>query len=182
MARTIARNRSREAVDLPECYVEDRYGHHRTIGFDPDVYVVEPAPPEGEEVDWLLLWQPGHHPPSLAIEVVSRDNARKDTFSSPDKCAAAGVGELWVFDRYLAGSRTRGVYRLQVWRRSEGGFERVYAGDGPAYSPYLNAWIFVVDEGTRVRPADDRHASPSSKKRCAGAAANRRDARDERLF
>lgn len=132
---------------------------HKNVGFDPDVYVVEPRPPEGDDVESLLLWRPGHMPPTLAIEVVSPDNARKDYFATPEKCAAAGIGELWVFDRHVAGPRARGPVRLQLWRRGEDGFERVYAGEGPALSTYLDAWVFVTDEGTRVRIADDREGT-----------------------
>lgn len=132
---------------------------HKNIGFDPDVYVVEPRPPEGDDVTSLLLWRSGHHPPALAIEVVSPDNAQKDYFATPEKCAAAGIGELWVFDRHLAGPRARGPVRLQIWRRGEQGFERVYAGDGPAFSPYLAAWIFITDEGSRLRIAEDNNGT-----------------------
>src|SRR5689334_4840806 len=46
---------------------EDRPG----IGVDPDVCVIEPPPPEGEELQSLLLWTTGHYPPLLAIEIVS---------------------------------------------------------------------------------------------------------------
>jgi hypothetical protein len=45
---------------------------------------------------------------------------------------------------------------LQVWRRSEAGeFRQVFAGDAPAYSEELGAWLVVTDGGTRLRVADD---------------------------
>ena len=44
---------------------------HPNVGVDPDVYVVEPPPPEGEEVQSLRLWEPGHEPLLLAVEIVS---------------------------------------------------------------------------------------------------------------
>jgi len=128
------------------------------FGVDPDVYVVEPPPPEGDEVTSLLLWESGHFPPLLAVEVVSARSQRKDYTRAPEKYALAGVGELWVFDPKHAAPPSLGPYRLQIWRRDEAGgerFERVYAGEGPAYSPAVNAWLFAVDEGQKLRIADD---------------------------
>jgi hypothetical protein len=73
-----------------------------------------------------------------------------------EKCAAAGVEELWMFDAHLVGPRLGGgPHRLQLWRRSAEGFARVYASDGPVHSPYLDAWVFAVNEGRRLRIADD---------------------------
>ena len=49
-----------------------------------------------------------------------------------------------------------GPFRLQVWRRTDGdSFERVHAGDGPARSEALDAYLLVVDEGSKLRLADD---------------------------
>jgi Uma2 family endonuclease len=128
---------------------------HPTVGADPDVYLVEPALPDGTRS--LLTWEPGRRAPLLAIEVVSRDTAGKDYVDAPAKFAACGATELWVFDRER---RSRGVmggpWALQVWRRAEeGSFRRVYAGDGPAYSEALGAWAVVTDGGSRLRVADD---------------------------
>src|SRR5688572_3830042 len=78
------------------------------VGFDPDICVVEPAPTEGNELESLKLWQMDHRAPSLAIEVVSPNHPHKDYSEVPEKCAAAGVGELVVFDPKLAGPRTGG--------------------------------------------------------------------------
>lgn len=125
------------------------------IGTDPDLAVLEPAPTDFDELESLCTWQAGHAPPRLAIEVVS-SRAKKDYVAAPEKCAAAGVEELWVFDAHLVGPRLGGgPHRLQLWRRSAEGFARVYAGDGPVYSPYLEAWVFAVNEGRRLRIADD---------------------------
>jgi Uma2 family endonuclease len=126
-------------------------------GVDPDVYVVDPAPPEGEGVTSLCLWKPGHHPPRLAVEVVSESTAAKDYSDGPDRYAMSGTRELWVFDPLLAGPETMGgPHRLQVWRRDERGrFRRVYTGEGPARSEELGAWIVVTDEARRLRIADD---------------------------
>ena len=51
--------------------------------------------------------------------------------------------------------------RLQVWRRMRPGddFTRIYAGEGPTKSPALDAWLFVVHEGWRLRIADDEEAT-----------------------
>jgi len=132
-----------------------------SIGVDPDVYMVEPAPPEGEELQSLRLWAPGHAPPLLAVEIVSANHPKKDYVAAPEKYAASGTKELWVFDPDLEGPRARGgPYRLQVWQRDERGeFTRVYAGPGPTRSGVLGAWLFAVDEGRRLRIADDEHGT-----------------------
>jgi Uma2 family endonuclease len=128
---------------------------HPTIGADPDVYVVEPALPDGTRS--LLTWEPGRRAPLLAVEVVSRDTAKKDYLDAPAKYAASGTTELWVFDPERRGRGwVGGRWALQVWRRSEAGaFRREYAGDGPVYSEALGAWAVVTDGGKRLRVADD---------------------------
>jgi Uma2 family endonuclease len=130
---------------------------HPNIGVDPDVCLIEPAPPEGDELHSLLLWKTGHHPPLLAVEIVSASRAGKDYAQSPAKYAVNGTQELWVFDPKLAGPKALdGPQRLQVWRRDENGdFLRVYAGEGPAWSEALKAWIFAVNEGRSLRIAGD---------------------------
>ncbi|MEM9460439.1 MAG: Uma2 family endonuclease [Myxococcota bacterium] len=127
------------------------------IGVDPDVCLLEPAPPEGDELPSLRLWRPGHHPPLVAVEIVSPSRADKDYAQSPLKYATNGTRELWVFDPMLAGPRDKGgPYRLAIWQRNDNGdFLRVYTGDGPARSDALDAWIFAVDEGRSLRIADD---------------------------
>jgi|HubBroStandDraft_6_1064221.scaffolds.fasta_scaffold159867_2 Uma2 family endonuclease len=127
------------------------------VGVDPDVYVVEPPPPEGDRVTSLKTWQPGHHPPLLAVEVVSTTRPGKDYGSSPLKYGASGTQELWVFDPELCGPKAQeGPFRIQVWRRSEQGkLTRVYAGEGPVYSEAIDGWVFVVDEGRALAIADD---------------------------
>ena len=129
---------------------------HPTVGVDPDVCVVEPAPPE-PKLQSLLIWDPGHCPPRIAIEVVSRKTAKKDYTEGPAKYAACGAGELWVFDPERRGRGWMGgPWTLQVWRRSEEGtFRQVFAGKAPAYSEALGAWLVVTDHGTRLRIADD---------------------------
>ncbi len=127
------------------------------IGIDPDVCLIEPAPPDPESIHSLLLWRVGHSPPRLAIEVVSSNHPYKDYDVVPEKYAASGIGELWVFDPELLGPRKRGgPHHLQLWTRDEdGSFVRRYVGDGPIYSPTLDAWAFVTEEGKRLRIADD---------------------------
>ncbi len=131
-------------------------GAHPQIGVDPDVYLVEPAPPEGTPKS-LRTWVPGHHPPRVAVEIVSEDSGEKDYVDSPQRYAASGTRELWVFDPERHGKASvGGPLVLQVWRRMRGErFRRVYAGDGPAYSEELGAWLVVADEGRRLRIADD---------------------------
>ena len=129
---------------------------HPTIGVDPDVCLVEPAPPE-PKLQSLLTWAPGHHAPRVAIEVVSRKTAKKDYTEGPQKYAASGTRELWVFDPERRGRGwTGGPWTLQVWRRSpEGSFRQVFKGNAPAYSEELGVWLVVTDGGTRLRIADD---------------------------
>jgi Uma2 family endonuclease len=127
------------------------------VGVDPDVYVVEPPPPEGDQVTSLRTWETGHAPPLLAVEIVSPTRPGKDYTSSPDKYAASGTRELWVFDPELAGPRAqKGPFRIQVWQRDDqDNFARVYAGEGPVYSKAINGWIFAVDDGRSLTIADD---------------------------
>ena len=93
----------------------------------------------------------------LAIEVVSTTNPNKDYVVAPDKYAASGTGELWIFDPLLAGPRAQGgPFRLQVWQRDDQGrLLRTYAGPGPATSRFLGAHLVVTDDGSNLRIADD---------------------------
>jgi Uma2 family endonuclease len=130
------------------------------IGVAPDVYVLEPPPPEGDQIRALKLWKEGHHPPLLAIEVVSASNATKDYQSAPFKYAASGTGELWILDPGLLGPRDDGgPFRIQVWGRNreddEGTLTRLYAGNGPAWSQAVGGWLFAVAEGGSIRIASD---------------------------
>ncbi len=126
-------------------------------GVDPDVYLVDPAPPEGQQATSLCTWKPGHHPPRIAIEVVSEGTAENYYVDGPDRYAASGTRELWVFDPLLVGPAAHGgPMTLQVWRRdASGSFRRIYAGEGPARSEELGAWVVVTDDGQRLRIADD---------------------------
>ena len=126
---------------------------HANRGVDPDVYLVEPTPPEGDALTSLCLWKKGHHPPRVCVEVVSENTATKDYADGPARHGASGARELWVFDPLLLGPSP---VVLQLWRRTgKGSFERVYAGSGPAYSRELRAWLVVTDEGMRLRVSDD---------------------------
>lgn len=113
------------------------------VGFNPDVCIVEPALPDATELDSLKLWEPSPGPPAFAFEAVSRNHPYKDYSTAPEKCGVVGVQELVVFDPHLAGPRAAGgPWLLQVWRRgADDTFERVYAGDGPAWSEYLGAYL-----------------------------------------
>jgi Uma2 family endonuclease len=134
-----------------------------SVGFDPDVCVVEPAPPSARDLGSVKVWEPGHSVPALTLEVVSKNHPYKDYTEVPDQCAAAGVFELVVFDPKRAGPKAHGGRRLlQIWRReADGSFERVYAGDGPARSEYLGAWLIASDDRRLLRLADDAVGSRS---------------------
>jgi hypothetical protein len=111
-------------------------------GFDPDLCVLDRAPQTPEGFNSLRLWEPGFDPPALAIEIVSPGHPYKDYIDTPDRAAACGIGELWVYDPLLAGPRGHGgPFALQVWRREGESFARVYAGEGPAFSEALGAWL-----------------------------------------
>ena len=81
---------------------------HPNVGVDPDVYLVEPAPPRGDKETSLCLWKKGHHAPRVAVEVVSEGTAEKDYVDAPQRYAASGTRELWIFDPLLLGA-TRAV-------------------------------------------------------------------------
>jgi hypothetical protein len=124
------------------------------IGIDPDVCLIEPAPPERDDITSLCVWKTGHRVPRFALEIVSVNHPHKDYSEAPDKYAACGTEELVVFDPLLAGPVAGGgPHLLQVWRRN-GAFVRVYAGPGPAWSEVLGAWLHVEDRKW-LRIADD---------------------------
>lgn len=130
---------------------------HPTIGVDPDIALLDPAPPGVEALPSLRTWEPGHVAPRFAVEVVSPSNPHKDYVAAPAKYALLGARELIVFDPTLLGpAMMDGPHVLQVWRREEDGpsMIRVYAGDGPARSAELDAWLVPTAQG-RLRIADD---------------------------
>ncbi len=126
-------------------------------GVDPDVYLVEPAPPLGSRVESLRTWVKGHHAPRVAVEVVSEGTAEIDYFDKPARYAEARVHELWVFDPLLLGPGVDGgPFRIQVWRfDARGQYVRVYAGEGPVRSEELDGWLVVTEDGMKLRIADD---------------------------
>lgn len=154
-------------------------------GVDPDVYLVEPDPPEGELTTSLLLWREGHRAPRVCVEVVSEGTAEKDydITDGPARYGAAGVAELWVFDPLKLGPKEDGgPWVLQVWRRApKGAFRRVYQGDGSAFSRELGAWIVVTHGGMRLRIADDAAGTrlwPTSEEQARAASVDERTARE----
>ena len=130
------------------------------VGADPDVVVLQPVPTEGEQLKTLRIWEPHHRPPRIAIEVVSSGTAEKDYIDAPARCARLGVHELWVFDPLQDGpASTGGPYILQIWRRTSltgsAKMKKIHAGDPPAFSPELDAWLVTTQEGHRLRVAHD---------------------------
>jgi hypothetical protein len=154
-------------------------------GADPDVCVLEPAPPDFDDLRSLKLWEPGRVPPRLAIEVVSASLPHKDYGSIQERYAAMGVEELVVFDPLLHGPKSLGgPVALQLWRRdASGAFERLSFGSEPVFSLVLEAWCSV--EGREVHLSSDRRGTQRwllAEERLAGAklAAERAQADAER--
>lgn len=129
------------------------------VGIDPDVCVLDPPPPGVEELSSLCLWKPGHAPPSICFEVVSRNHPHKDYAELQDRYAFTKTKELVVFDPHLAGpSSLGGPSLIQLWRRDPFGMlERVYAGDQPVPSEVLGAWLLPSQRVLEV--ADDREGA-----------------------
>jgi hypothetical protein len=126
-----------------------------SLGFDPDVCWVEPAPADPGRVDSLRLWR--DTTPKLSIEFVSKSHPTKDYVEVPDQCAAAGIFELVIFDPLRSGPRAHGgPFLLQVWRRADdGGFERVAAGDGPVASEVFDGFWIPREAERLLLLADD---------------------------
>ena len=119
-------------------------------GFDPDLCLIQNAPKEEDGVlSSYALWRPDRPTPRLAIEVVSPSHPYKDYIDTPERAAASGVPELWVYDPLMKGPNVHGgPFLLQVFRTTEAGYTRVHAGPGPAYSPELDAFLHPTE--TRV--------------------------------
>ncbi|HEX2692046.1 MAG TPA: Uma2 family endonuclease [Kofleriaceae bacterium] len=130
------------------------------VRVSPDVYLLEDPPPPPHPRMWQT-WLPGHKPPRWALEVVS-DDWKKDYDEAPLKYAQLGARELVIFDPEIAASSERRGARvpLQVYRRdADGAFLRIYAGDGPAPSEELDAFLVVKRERGAVRIRIARDAS-----------------------
>jgi len=129
-------------------------------GFDPDLCVIEPPPPGGPPTS-LRLWEPGHEPPWLAIEIVSAGHPYKDYLDTPARAAACGVRELWLYDPLLAGpSSSGGPFALQIWTRHGETMSRTHGSNAPGYSAALDAWL--VPEITPNRTGKAHRAAPES--------------------
>ena len=128
------------------------------IGIDPDVCVLDP-PPASSDISSLCLWKPGHLPPSICFEIVSRNHPHKDYAELQDRYAHVGTRELVVFDPFLAGPNALGgPKRLQLWRRGRARMlERVHADDSPVASEVLGAWL--LPSSTILDIADDREGT-----------------------
>jgi hypothetical protein len=171
-------------------------------GFDPDLCLLDPAPQLEEGLTSLRLWESGLAAPCLAIEVVSANHPYKDYVDTPERAAACGIGELWVYDPLLAGPKQHGgPFLLQVWQSQGSSLERVHAGSGPAYSQRLQAWLhprasrrptearLVVSDDVEARAPwptlleqiaeRERHASERQRRR-ADAAEQRAEANRQR--
>ena len=112
-----------------------------TVGVDPDVMWVEPrllkgcaacspgSPAKPRASPWRS-WAGTALGPTTTAPRSTPPRARANSGSSTPTASAA---------------RTHGrrAWVLQVWRRQRGRFVRVYAGDGPARTEALDAWLVV---------------------------------------
>ncbi|MGK4008188.1 Uma2 family endonuclease [Sorangium sp. So ce1036] len=161
---------------------------HPQFGVDPDVYLVEPPPPEGDAVRSLRLWKKGHVAPRLAVEIVSAQHPTKDYVIAPQKYAVCGVEELWIFDPFLEGPRAHGGPFRQLWRRlDDASFAQVHAGEGPVGSEVLQGWLHAVrtPAGASLDLCTDEAGTeccltPEQAERAAKEAARREAARARR--
>jgi hypothetical protein len=145
---------ARDAAVFRDMAIQVRRERPR-VGWNPDLCLVEPAPPGAGVLESMRLWD--HASPSFAFEAVSPHHPFKDYAVVPEKCALAGVRELCVFDPLLAGPRSQGgPWLLQLWRRApDGGFERVHAGAAPARSEVLGAFLLPDETNRRIRVSDE---------------------------
>lgn len=110
------------------------------VRVSPDVYLLDDPPPRPFPDSWQT-WLPGHKPPRLAFEIVS-----KDYNQAPAKYAQLGTQELIIFDpqAVITSKLSRKRVVLQIFRRAvDSGFIQVYQGTGPARSEELDAWLVV---------------------------------------
>ena len=146
-----------------------------SVGIDPDVMLVVPAPASPSELTSLCTWKPGHAPPRLAVEIVSPNHPYKDYDEIQERYAASGIRELWVLDPELYGPAARGgPVVIQQWVRSGSRLERVHFGAGPAHSDAIAAWLWsdpirISDdpEGARVwltREETERRAKEAARR------------------
>jgi Uma2 family endonuclease len=119
------------------------------VGVDPDVFLVEEPPRSANgDIFSVRTWEPGNHPPILAIEIVSRERPKKDYSQAPRKHDLLGTFELWVFDPELYGrTPEQPSVRFQMFQRETNArLVRTYAGEGPVFSEALDAWVFIEDD------------------------------------
>ncbi len=117
---------------------------HPLVRVSPDVYILDDPPSAPMPKSWQT-WLPGHHAPRWSAEIVS-DDWRKDYEEAPAKYAQLGSRELVLFDPDAAVGLASPPSRvpLTIYRRGEDGvLAKSYAGDGPAYSVELGAWLQV---------------------------------------
>ncbi len=130
-------------------------------GLIPDLCLLDPAP--HATVRTLCTWHDDQSPPKLVVEFIDGRHPHKQYIDLPDRCAACGVDELWLYDPTLSAHPMHGgPHPLQVWTSSSAGkFERQHAGPGPAYSALLSAWLHPVTDGSpaRLHIADDQDST-----------------------
>ena len=155
--RQLARERSWGRVHIGSDQFFAWLREEPLVRVSPDVYLLD-DPPDPPLPDMWQTWRSGHRPPRFAVEIVSGadrrpDRWRKDYDEGPAKYSQLGTSELVVFDPepVLVRARSERV-PLQVYRReADGSFVRAYAGDGPARSAELDAWLVATAAGPVAR-------------------------------
>ena len=177
-------------VGSDQFFAWDERNPHKPIA--PDVYLLD-DPPSRPFPDTFQTWLPGIHAPRVAFEFVSH-RWKKDYYEAPPHYDKLGVDELIIFDQPAARQPTLpgldqddcGIRQpLQHFTRDrKGALTRTHLGQGPVWSPALNAWLTIVPthNAPALRLATDpagRHLVPSHKER-AEAERERADAEWER--
>jgi Uma2 family endonuclease len=185
LADALARQGVKAFVGADQFIYYEQYAPTESVA--PDVYVMRGLEPDLDVECWKT-WEESRAVPSFALEIMSRNNPRKDTTHSPVRHAALGTKELVIFDPRYARGRDRSRWR--VFRRlPKRGLVQVEVTNGDrVYSKTLRLWLRAFGEGihTRIRPArgpegTDLIPTPDERQRAAESEVARLRAELERL-
>ena len=183
LLRDVLREWNRTGEHHVVCNLAIRWNRENPkVAVDPEVCLLSGATPGLGRLRDLRTWMPGHATPSLAIEIFNSENDLKDYTLLPEKYAASGIRELVIFDAELGAPEVHGGrHRLQLWERMDDGtFARTYAGEGPARSTVLDAWLVVTGKPAlkMLQVAADEAAERSGARSSRGCEPTRPSSRD----